>query len=613
MIDATTSHSASFTETDPGTIPEAFSRAVRDYSTRIALKYKDESGAYTGITYEELDRITDRLASSLRRLGVGAGDCVAIIAYHGPQWVITDLAVLKIGGIIVPIYHTLSPQVIRYILDDAGCRLVFVENEALRASVETIRDGAPALEHIVLFENGAQEGRSCPSLDDLLDGEPMSEEPTLGYPPLSPGDTATIVYTSGTTGEPKGVVLTHGNIVSNALAVQRRFRVGPNDAFLSFLPLCHMLEKTCGYYTMLFSGVMIAYAGALTTIVEDVQVIRPTLLIIVPRLLEKIYESIECRVLESSLVKRRLVIDAVKWLNRRVNLEYRGEQVPLVLRIICSFYDRAVAAKFRRIAGGRLRLLVSGGAALDRGLAKTMLVFGFNVCEGYGLTECSPVVATATLEENRLGTVGRPLEGVEIKIGEHDEIIVRGPNIMKGYYKRQEETSKAIDADGWFHTGDKGRFDERGNLVITGRIKEIIVTSYGKNVAPVPIEASIAKSRYIDQVLICGDGRKFIAALIVPEKCAIEEHARERGIVAAGYGELLQQGQIQKLIEEEIEEATAEAARYEKVRRFALIAEPFTVANKLLTPTLKLRRSKVIETYRDVIEAMYSEPCKESS
>ena len=613
MIDATTLHSKSSAESDPGTIPEAFSRAVRDHSTRTALRYKNDKGAYTGITYEELDHATDRLAASLSRLGVRAGDTVAIIAYHGPQWVITDLAVLKLGGIVVPIYHTLAPSMIRYILDDAGCRIVFVENEELRAAVETIKEDATALENIVLFEKKESESCQWPSLDDLIEEEQKRGEPILQYPQLSPDDTATIVYTSGTTGEPKGVVLTHGNIVSNALAVRRRFNVGPDDAFLSFLPLCHMLEKTCGYYAMLFSGVAIAYAGALTTIVEDVQVIRPTLLIIVPRLLEKIYESIEHRVLESSLVRRKLVIDSVRCLNRRVNLEYREEPVPLALQILCSFYDRAVAEKFRRIAGGRLRLLVSGGAALDRNLAKTMLVFGFNVCEGYGLTEASPVVATATLDENRLGTVGKPLEGVEVMIGEEDEILVRGPNIMKGYYKRQDETAKVIDADGWFHTGDKGKFDERGNLMITGRIKEIIVTSYGKNIAPVPIESAIAKSRYIDQVLLCGDGRRFISALIVPEKCAIEEHARERDIIAASYEELLQSPQVRKLIEEEIDEATADAARFEKVRRFALIAEPFTVANKLLTPTLKMRRAKVIEAYREAIDAMYSEPFKETS
>jgi long-chain acyl-CoA synthetase len=612
MTDTGTRSSDSPAGADPRTVPEAFERTVAGYRTGMALRYKDESGSFTGITYGELEHLADRLAVALRGLGIGAGDRVAIISYHGPQWVIADLAVLRLGGIVVPIYHTLSPSAMAYILADAGCRLVFVENAALRDSIEAVRQGLAALEHIVLFEGGAGGGCACPTLDDMLGGIPP-DTAAPAYPKISPEDTATIVYTSGTTGEPKGVVLTHGNIVSNALAVARRFRVGPDDAFLSFLPLCHMFEKTCGYYTMLFSGVTIAFAGALTTIVDDVKAIRPTLLIIVPRLLEKIYEAVECEVLESSIVRRRMVRDAVRHLNRRVNLEYRGEPVPLHLRMLCAFYDRAVAAKFRRIAGDRLRLLVSGGAALDRRLAKTMLVLGFNVCEGYGLTETSPVVATATLEENRLGTVGKPLEGVEVRIGEYDEILVRGPNVMREYYGKPDDTARAVDAGGWFHTGDKGRFDEQGNLAITGRLKEIIVTSYGKNVAPAPIESSIAKSRYIDQVIVCGEGRKFITALVVPEKCAIEQFAEERGIVTGGYEELLASDEVRGLIEREIAEATPDTARFEKVRRFALIAEPFTVANKLLTPTLKLRRAKVIERYHDTIEAMYSEPCRESS
>jgi long-chain acyl-CoA synthetase len=420
-----------------------------------------------------------------------------------------------------------------------------------------------------------------------------------------PGDTATIVYTSGTTGDPKGVILSHGNIASNALAVAARFGVNSTDSFLSFLPLCHMLEKTCGYYAMLFSGVTIAYAGDLSTIVEDVKTVRPTILIIVPRVVEKIYEAVEQKVLESSTVRRSMVFGAIRVLNERVNREYRGESVSPALRMRAALADRFIASKFRMIAGGRVRLLVSGGAPLDRGLAKTLLVLGFNILEGYGLTEASPVVATALIEDNRLGTVGRPLEGVEIRFGDEEEILVRGPNIMQGYLNKPDETAKVIDSDGWLHTGDQGRFDDQGNLVITGRIKELIVTSYGKNVAPVPIEAEITKSPYIDQALLYGDNRKYITALIVPEKCAIENYARERGLLSAGYEELLRSGEIRELISGEIERATAERARYEKVKEFSIVPEGFTVANKLLTPTLKIRRKRVIGKYSEMITAMY--------
>ena len=593
-------------ESEPRTICEAFARSVRLYSEKTALQYKDKTGKYKGITYGELDLLSSRLAVSLRELGVAEGDRVAIISYHGPEWVIADLAVVKLGAIVVPIYHTLTPSAMSYVLADAGCRLVFVENALMLASVDAVREDLPSLEHAIMFEDeGECRRETCLYISDMLDAGVQDDGHEIDFPLVSPEDIATIVYTSGTTGEPKGVILTHGNITSNALAVAAGFGVNSGDSFLSFLPLCHMLEKTCGYYSMLFSGVTIAYAGDLTTIVDDVRKIRPTILIVVPRVVEKIFEAVEKKVLESSLVRRRMVYGAIRTLNERVNREYRGETIPALLRLRSFLADRLVASKFRMIAGGRVRMLVSGGAPLDRTLAKTLLVLGFNILEGYGLTEASPVVAVALPGDNRLGTVGKPLDGVTIKIGDADEILVSGPNVMRGYFNKPEETAEVIDTDGWLHTGDQGRFDELGNLVITGRIKELIVTSYGKNVAPVPIEAEITKSPYIDQALLYGDNRKYITALVVPEKCAIEAYAQEKNLIAAGYEELLGSGKIRDLIAGEIERTTADRARYEKVKTFSIVPENFTVANKLLTPTLKLRRKHVIERYRDAIAAMY--------
>ena len=590
----------------PLTICEAFSESVRLYSGKAALQYKDSSGKYRGITYGELDLLSSRLASSLRHLGVEREDRVAIISYHGPEWVIADLAVLKLGAIVVPIYHTLTPSAMSYILTDAGCRLVFVENALMLSSVDAVRKDLPLLEHAVMFEDEGECRRdTCLYISAFLEGEEGGDERQIELPDVSPDDIATIVYTSGTTGEPKGVILSHGNITSNALAVAARFGVNSEDSFLSFLPLCHMLEKTCGYYAMLFSGVTIAYAGDLTTIVNDVQAIRPTILIIVPRVVEKIFEAVEKKVLESSVVRRRMVYSAIRTLNKRANLEYKGRKVPALLRMQSALADKLIASKFRMIAGGRVRLLVSGGAPLDRRLAKTLLVLGFNILEGYGLTEASPVVATTLLEDNRLGTVGKPLDGVGIRIGDADEILVSGPNVMQGYLNKPDETAKVIDPEGWLHTGDQGRFDEQGNLIITGRIKELIVTSYGKNVAPVPIEAEITKSPYIDQALLYGDNRKYITALVVPEKCAIEDYAQENDLFFAGYEELLGSSEIRKLISGEIERVTADRARYEKVKTFFIVSESFTIANKLLTPTLKLRRKRVIEKYGDEIAAMY--------
>jgi long-chain acyl-CoA synthetase len=589
------------------TIYTAFRETVARYPHKPALRYKGEDGEYRSISFEALRDSIDRLAASLKRLGIAKGDRVAIFAYHGPEWVMADFASLKLGAVIVPLYHTLSPSAAKHMLNDSACKLIFVEGKELFAVIDAVRGEIPSLAHVVAFdEKGIEEHTAFLRFRDLAAGEASGGLDAGGEPsPVSPDDPATIVYTSGTTGAPKGVVLSHGNILFDAFSTLRRFNVGPDDIFLSFLPLCHMLERTCGHYTMLFAGATIAYAEGISTIVSDVQKIRPTIIIVVPRIVEKIYEAVEQKVMEAPLFRRKLVLNAVGRLNERVNRAYRGEKVPLSLRLSCILCDRLVAAKFRKIAGGRLRLLVSGGAPLDRKLAKTLHVLGFNIIEGYGLTETAPVVCTATIEDNRLGTVGKPFDGVEVKIGELGEILVRGPNLTCGYFNMPEETAKAIDKDGWFHTGDQGRLDESGNLLITGRLKELIVTSYGKKVAPVPIEAEIMKSPYIDQALLFGDNKKFITALIVPQREAIERYAQEKAIVATDYAALLARTEIRTLIAAEIERATTELAPFEKVRAFTLLREGFTVANELLTPTLKLRRQKIMERYRNEIEAMY--------
>jgi len=605
--------------TTPNTIGAAFREAAARYPRKPALRFKGEDGEYRSISFEALRDSVDRLAASLARLGVTKGDRVAVFAYHGPEWVMADLASLELGAVIVPLYHTLSPSAAKYILNDSACKLIFVEGKELFGVIEAIRGEIPSLEHVVVFdEAGIEKGGTYLKFADLTaegleggHGESRGERAAgAALPPISPGDPATIVYTSGTTGTPKGVVLSHGNILFDAFAALRRFEVGPEDTFLSFLPLCHMIGRTCGYYSMLFAGATIAFAEGISTIVSDVRTIRPTIIIVVPRIVEKIYEAVEQKVMEAPLIRRKLVFAAVRCLNERANRLYRGEKVPLSLRARCALYDLLVASKFRRIAGGRLRLLVSGGAPLDRKLAKTLHVLGFNILEGYGLTETAPIVCAATLEDVCLGTVGKPLDGVELKIGEWDEILVRGPNLMCGYFNMPEETAKAIDGDGWFHTGDQGRLDARGNLVITGRLKELIVTSYGKKVAPVPIEAEIVKSPYIDQAVLYGDNKKFIVAIVVPLRDAIERYAREKGIAAADYAELLARPEIGELIAAEIERATVDLTPFEKVRAFKLLPDGFTVANELLTPTLKLRRKKIVERYMDAIDALYA-ACKE--
>ena len=618
----------------PGSINEAFSAAAALYAGKPALMHKDERGAYKTITYAELDRFVEGLARSLRKLGLRPGDRVAILARNCPEWVVADLAALKSGAIVVPLYTTLSPAALKYTISDSGSSLVFAGDGKFFDVVDSIRRELDSVREVVVFEpSRIERGRAFTSFWPLVEeaaGDAVSSGGTSavpetaapagaalsatragsesGWPSVSPEDAATIVYTSGTTGEPKGVVLSHRNILSNVVCSIERFGLSPMDRYLSFLPLSHTFERTAGYYSTLLAGVTIAYAGDMTTIVQDAQKIRPTGLIVVPRILEKVYEAAQSKVAESHPFRRRLVRAAILNLNRRVNLRYKSHRVPVGLNLKCLFYDRVVARKFRNIAGGKLRFVVSGAAPLDKKLAKTLLALGFNVFEGYGLTETSPSVSCTSFADNRLGTVGKPYDGVEVKIGENSEVLVKGPNVMQGYFNKPEDTARAFDADGWFRTGDQGRLDRHGNLVITGRIKELIVTSYGKNIAPVPIETAIKESDYVEDVMLHGDREKYLVAVVVAQREAVERYARENGVETAGYEELLRNEAVRALIESEIEKATVNYSPFEKVKAFTLVSEGFTVANDLITPTLKLRREKVRERYHGAIEAMYGRP-----
>jgi long-chain acyl-CoA synthetase len=556
-------------------------------------------GQYVGVSYADLAQAVGRAAAKLSAFGVGRGDVVGILSPNRPEWIIADLAVLSLGGIVVPIYHTLPLDQLKYIINDSGMRALLAGDAGLQAKADAVQRETGCLDQVLsLDEPGFRPG------DAAAASAPVPPAPPAA-PDVAPSDAATIVYTSGTTGEPKGVVLTHGNIASNARALIRRYGITPDDSAVSYLPLAHMFERTCGHYVFLFAGGTIAYAQGLATVVEDVAAVRPTVLIAVPRVLERAYEAAVARIEKGPWIGRGVVHRAFFLLNECANRRYRGERVPPWLGLRCRMYDALIASRFRRVGGGRLRLIVSGGAPLDRRIGKILHVLGFAVVEGYGLTETSPVVCCGSVGEHRLGTVGKPLDGVEVRIAGDGEILVRGPNVMKGYLNKPEETAQVLDADGWLHTGDLGELDGDGNLSVTGRSKEIIVTSYGKNVAPVPVEERIARSPYVSQVVVFGDNRKSIVALIVPNRAALERYARERSIQVDSYGALLEHGAIRDLMGDEVKKANAEAASYERVAAFELLAEPFSEESGTLTPTLKVRRKKVAQTCTDLIEALY--------
>ncbi len=587
----------------PDTIYNCFHESVERFPNLVALMYKKD-GAYTAINYQTLSNYIDAVAENLRKLGITKGDSVGIYSYNRPEWVMVDLAVMKLGAVVVPIYHVMTPFYIKYIINDAKIKVLFIENAVLYEKFASIKTEVPAHEKVVLFDD-----KDIPAKTDYLKFEDFKQMPAhpihLAPAEVTADDIATIVYTSGTTGEPKGAILTHLNITTNTLAAIERFKVNENDIVVSYLPLSHMFERTGGYYVMIFAGAAIAYAENFSTIVLDVGAVKPTVMVALPRVLEKAFETAKEKVTSGSFIQKILVNSAINNLNRYYNLKYQGKRVPKTLQIKRNIYDKLVGSKFRAIAGGRLRLLVSGGAPLNKQIGKIYQIFGFNIYEGYGLTETAPIVTSTFPEDHRMGTVGKPLPDVQVRIGENKEILVKGPNVMLGYHNKPEETRKVIDHEGWFHTGDQGQFDRLGNLVITGRIKELIVTSYGKNIAPIPIEEKICSCGYIEQVMLYGDKKNFIVALVVPNRKQLERYAQKHHITYQDYNELVANEKIKQMLTDEIERVTADLSPYEKVKAFTVLPEGFTIENDMLTPTLKLKRTNVLVCYKKTIDEMY--------
>jgi long-chain acyl-CoA synthetase len=586
------------------TIYESFVETVNKFPAKTSLMYK-KNERYVDIKYKELQNYVEAVSDRWSELGIKKGTPVAIFSYNRPEWVIADLAVLRLGGIVVPIYHTLPDCLVKYIINDSKTELLFVENAQLFSLVKKVRNEMPSLKNIVVFDyRGIAGEEDFIKFDEL---KMKSSKATPKFPDVLESDIATYVYTSGTTAEPKGVMLTHENILSNVFTAIKQFKVNEKDVLASFLPLCHMFERTGGYYTMLIGGAAIGYVENLSTIAKDIKMIRPTVLITVPRLLEKVYEEVTKKVEAGSFIQKKLVRNATRNLIQYTNLKDRKRKISLWLKFKRWFFNRVVGTKFRKLAGGRVRLIVTGSAAMNKKIGKLYSIFGFNIVEGYGLTETAPVVCVNRIEDNRFGTVGKPFNQVIVKIGDNDEILVKGPNLMIGYLNKPEETAKAIDNEGWFHTGDQGRFDNYGNLIITGRIKELIVTSYGKNIAPVPIEQKLSESKFIEQIMLYGDKKKCIIALIVPNQKFIENYAKENSITFNNYVELLQEEEVKKVICNEIKTSNLCLAPYEQVKSFALLAEPFTIENGLLTPTFKVRRNEIVKKYRDLIESLYKD------
>lgn len=601
------------------TIPELFRILVDEYGkdqSKAMLSYKVDK-EYVNITYQQFKQEVELMAHGLLSIGLSAGEKVILLAENRPEWMMFDFAILGIGAVDVPLYPSLTPADIKFIINNSESKVVIVSNKLLLSKFLRVKDECPGVESIIVM-NEKDADTSVSGLYSLNRLKQMGEE----HRKFNPGmfnelnekvkeyDTCTIIYTSGTTGEPKGVLLTHHNIISNVLGALESIRVTHNEVFLSFLPLCHIFERMAGFYLALASGSHVAFAVSIETVPQNMVEVRPTLMTAVPRLFERFHARV-IKTVEAGSEKKQKIFHWGVDIGKEYAAAKKKGKIPLALAAKYKVADTLVLKKIRERTGGRLKFFVSGGAALPRHLGEFFEALGILILEGYGLTESSPVIAVNREEAYKFGAVGKIIPGVQVKIAkehpdDHDgEILAKGPNIMQGYYKLPEETAATIK-DGWLHTGDIGYIDEDGFLLITDRKKNLFKTSGGKYVAPTPIENLFLSNKYIEQFVLIGDKRTFLSALIVPDFDNLKEFAKSTGVQYVDIPDLLKKKEVIQLYEKEIVQIQKTLANYEKVRKFALMERAFTIEDGEMTPSLKIKRKVVEKKYADEIERMYA-------
>jgi len=603
------------------TIGELFAHVTEHYRKSNRPVYmRKEHGRYVGIGYERLRTDVLAYAIALDHLGLKVGDRVGIVSENRYEWVLTDFAVLLAGGVDVPMFPTLAPRQIAYILNNSESAICAVSSKYQLDKLAQVTGSLETLKIIIVFD----EVSDVPSmlgerirvyrLSELLNrgitsfGQQNPDQILTSFLQRTRGDDlCTIIYTSGTTGTPKGVMLTHRNILSNVEAARSVIHVDERDVFLSYLPMCHSYERTTGFYIAFASGGTTAFAESLEALRTNLQEVRPTVMTSVPQLFERIRRGINSQVARQSSVRRRIFKWAIELgLQRLHEQEHRGK-VSRSVEFRYHVADKLVFTKIRQSVGGRIRFFVSGGGPLAPDIARFFWAIGLPIIEGYGLTEAAPILTVGRPDDYEFGTVGKPLPNVEIRIDDTGEILARGPNIMRGYWRNPDETARTIDEDGWLHTGDVGSWTERGNLKITDRIKNIIVTSGGKNIAPQLVEITLMQSRFVAQIIVLGEGRPYCVALVVPNEEELRSLVSELGIDAtAPLDDLCEDQRVVSAVQRDLERYQRDLAKYERVRRIALIPEPFSIENGLLTPTLKVKRREIGQRYAALCERLYT-------
>ncbi|HET8713000.1 MAG TPA: long-chain fatty acid--CoA ligase [Gemmatimonadales bacterium] len=592
-----------------GTLNQLFFTTVDRHASQPAAFRSKVGGAWVGITHREALERVRAISLGLRELGIEPGDKVAIVSENRPEWALADYACLTARATDVPIYPTLTPKQTEYILRDSESVAVFCSTTAQVDKVLEVKDALPGLQHVIVFDAAAAAER--PRVMSLAALEAKGRAAISKYPnwkqealTAAPDDLATLIYTSGTTGDPKGVMLSHYNIWSNVQACLQMIPIGGGDSCLSMLPLSHSYERMVDY-TLFQAGVLINYAESFDTVAANLGEVKPTVVLSVPRLYEKVYARVLENALSGSAVKRTIFFWAKRAGERWATLTLAGLPIPRGLALKKKVADRLVFSKLRARTGGRIRFFVSGAAPLSADIAKFFFSAGLPVIEGYGLTESSPVLTLNPLDRIKLGTVGRAIPGVELKIAADGEILARGPNIMRGYYKLPEATAETVDNEGWLHTGDIGELDSDGYLKITDRKKELLKTAGGKYIAPQPIEGMIKRNKFVTNAVLYGDRRKFPIVLVVPNFDSLERWAEERKLSYGSRAELLQLADVQAKMEREVMSMLKELAKFETPKKVVLLETDFTIESGELTPTLKVKRRVVEKRYQEAIDAAY--------
>jgi long-chain acyl-CoA synthetase len=595
---------------DPTTLNELFFSSLDRFGARPVLLRWKQGGTWREMSYQELLSRVQALSLGLADLGVRPGDRVAIISENRPEWAITDYACLTARCADVPIYPTLPAKQVEYILRDSNAVAVFASNGELLEKAQAGRARLPALRHVIAFD-AALAGGDVLSFDSVLERGRRLDGRAAAWRAealrVVPDDLATQIYTSGTTGEPKGVMLTHRNITTNVVAGIRILPLTPDDECLSFLPLSHIFERMAGHYCMMLAGTLINYASSIDAVAAEMLECRPTVVLSVPRLFEKIYARVLEGAMSGSALKRAIFTWARRKGEQWVDRSLAGRPVPPLLALQHRIAHSLVFSKLHARVGGRLRFFVSGGAPLSPEIARFFFAAGLPILEGYGLTETSPVISVNGPGRTRLGTVGKVLPGVEVKIAEDGEILTRGPHVMKGYYNKPEDTAAAVDADGWFHTGDIGMLDAEGYLSITDRKKDLIVTAGGKNIAPQPIEELAKSSKFVSNAVMLGDKRRFPIMLVVPDFGHLRAWATHKRIAADGNAALLDLPEVREKLDREVKKTLRDLAHFEIPKKLLLLPTEFSIDGGELTPKMSVRRRVVEKRYEKEIEQLYAE------